>query len=270
MNIKTFFKNTPLALAVVLFGMTASYAQQPVIQVPATCNVVVAGTGTGAVTGLGGKVGDGGIVTMPDPFDFTTTPIVGPDCLLPNTIYTYSIDKIASDNANDAMGFDKYFWSGIPAGAINIYTSADESSITFKTGGTVAPFTLKCGFGRANDWDVSATNNPSAFVTKAVGASISIPSFTGGTPPPTCLATGITTFNVVIPTTSVISTNTYTWTAPGTSWLLTSSGAISGQNLTVSNIDNNSGKLVLTICNGLCSPRIIEYSINRNFVASHN
>lgn len=39
--------------------------QAQLVTVPTSCNVVVAGTG--GVTGFGGKVGDGGIVTMPEP-----------------------------------------------------------------------------------------------------------------------------------------------------------------------------------------------------------
>jgi hypothetical protein len=70
-KIYSIFK-TQLLLAFVLFGAMISFAQ-PVIQVPALCNVVVAGSGTGAVTGLGGKVGNNGVVVMPDNFDDPST-----------------------------------------------------------------------------------------------------------------------------------------------------------------------------------------------------
>ena len=46
---------------------------QPVIKVPASCEVVFAGAGVGVSTGFGGIVGDGGIVIMADPFDFEGT-----------------------------------------------------------------------------------------------------------------------------------------------------------------------------------------------------
>ena len=58
-------------------------------------------------------------------------------CLLPNTQYTFSVDQIASDNANDNIGFDSYYWSGVPTSILTspgFYTSADNSSITFTTG----------------------------------------------------------------------------------------------------------------------------------------
>ena len=51
-----------LALAM---ACTLALAAQPLVTVPVACNVVV--PGTGGTTGFGGKVGDGGIVTMPDP-----------------------------------------------------------------------------------------------------------------------------------------------------------------------------------------------------------
>ncbi len=59
------WKPTLLAAGVLCGG--AAMAQ--VVTVPATCQVVVAGTG--GTLGLGGTVGNGGIVVMPDPFDIT-------------------------------------------------------------------------------------------------------------------------------------------------------------------------------------------------------
>lgn len=43
----------------------ATVTAQPLVTVPTSCEVVV--PGVGGVTGFGGKVGDGGIVTMPEP-----------------------------------------------------------------------------------------------------------------------------------------------------------------------------------------------------------
>ena len=80
-------------------------------------------------------------------------PISGSDCVSPNTTYTFSVDPIASDNAGDEIGFDKYYWSGLPEGIGNVYNSGDNSSITFTTGATVPAFTLTCCYGRANPWD---------------------------------------------------------------------------------------------------------------------
>lgn len=248
-------------VTVCLLKTMCSFAQ--LVKVPPTCEVVVAGTGTGATTGFGGVVGDGGIVVMPDPFDFpegpgdfyyiandsdvvqwellgdlsmqTDThynevvqptgavnpvnvqsynkklrptempsasqplfdprwarskgrvivtykdrkcggkmkfdifkrykhdkekslvpPILGPDCIRPNTVYTFSVDPIASDNAGDEIGFDKYYWSGIPESCTILFTAADNSAITFMTGASVPSFNLQCCYGRANGWDGDA------------------------------------------------------------------------------------------------------------------
>lgn len=376
MKIFTTFFKIQLAFAVLLLGTTLSVAQ-PVVKVPPTCEVVYTGTGAGVVAGFGGVVGDGGIVAMPDPFDFTTSagnftvglngttligwrlygdlstqtnstfnapiqssgavnplniesynkflrfaenpsllqplldtkwarskgkvvvsyfaspcnalitfeifkrytntpagtppsvvpPIVGPDCVLPNTVYTYSVDQIASDNANDAIGFDKYYWSGYPAGSTNVYTSADNSSITFTTPPVSVPaFTLQCCYGRVNPWDgdgvYTGVPTHTTCVGKSIGAQPTAPSY--NTAPPTCLNTGLTSFSVNL---NAVSGYTYAWSAPGTNWVLSPGGTPSGQTLNVSGIDNNPGTLMLTITNGLCLPVVFTYQINRTFVS---
>jgi hypothetical protein len=369
----TLLKNSivgKIACWILLFAAPAIWAQ-PVVKVPPGCTVVVTGTGAGVFLGPGGTVGNGGIVVMPDPFDFPggsgdfnvvpngttitgwsllgdisrqtanippappvqgapavgtlniesynrllrpaetsplsplsdpkwgrskgrvtlsylqapcnssitfeiykryngTTPswvppIVGPDCLLPNTTYTYSVDQIASDNATAAIGFDKYYWSGLPTGSTGVYTSADESSITFTTGPSVPASTvLTCCYGRANQWDGDAAAPHTTCVSKNIGSTPVAPNFT--TPPPPCLATGSTSFNVVMNPSSIIPGYVYTWTAPGTSWTLAQSGT-QNANVAVTGMDNNPGSLTLTINNGACLPVTFTYNINRNFVA---
>ena len=371
-NFKSLFK-TQLVMAVVLFSVALSYAQ-PVIKVPATCNVVVAGTGVGAVTGFGGQVGDGGVVLMPDPFDLSSPsgdfnyvanattvtgwtlkgdlsaqttntpptagvygagavttlniesynktlraaeyaptyplsdkkwgrskgrvrvsysascggsitfdvykvydtvlpswvpPIVGPDCLLPNTVYTYSVDQIASDNAVDAIGFDSYYWSGFPTGATNTYYSADQSSVTFKTGPSVPTFTLQCCYGRSNKWDGDGVYTaPAAHITcvsKSVAALPVAPSFI--TSPPTCHPTGVASFAIVYP--NAVAPITYTWTAPNTGWTI-NAPVVGGTNttVTVNTPNNNPGVLILTMANGSCNPVIINYQVNRSLTGT--
>lgn len=366
-NIKNYF-DLKLALAISLLFATIGVAQ-PVIQVPATCNVVVAGTGTGAVTGLGGRVGNGGIVTMPDPFDiagaggnFTyvpngTTllgwgllgdisvqtasvppaagvygsgatsplniesynknlrptespnpllptsdskwgrskgrvmvtysappcnnsitfevfkiytlvapsvvpPIIGPGCVAPNTTYTYSVDRIASDNTDDAIGFDKYYWSGYPIGAFDIYSSADRSSITFTTGPTVSPFTLQCCYGRANPWDGDAGATPSTCATKLIKVVPLAPTITPALSPTVsnCIATGTVSASYSFP---VVAGDTYLWTSTNGAWTLSQS--LVGPNWVLNinfNNDNNPGKLTLKIT-GSCNPIEFNYQINR-------
>jgi hypothetical protein len=366
------FKSKFFLLAIMLFSAAVNYAQT--VTVPANCRVVVAGTG--GVLGLGGKVGDGGMISMPDPsaagiftfnppagvvtanwnlkgdlsdytavqphgaplqpaaglqakimtynkilranssemlnptygrskgqvrvsytstgcgssmtFDvfktFTTAlpAIVGPVCLKPNTQYTYSVDRIISDNTTDNIGFDSYYWSGLPANLLNssgFYTSADNSSITFTTGATVTSFQLRCCFGRVNP--DSADGGPSTVTTSGTGTHTtcvntstllvapSEPIYT--TAPPACVPTGTVgspaIFTIVYPNAPV--GQTYTWTAPNTGWMLTQAVNTppGSTTLTINTAGNNNpGELTLTVT-GACDPAIFRYQINRSITA---
>ena len=192
-------------------------------------------------------------------------PIFGPDCVLPNTTYTYSVDPTASDNTNDEIGFDRYYWSGLPEGSFNVYNSADNSSITFTTAASISDFAIKCCYGRANAWDGDAALPVhTTCMAKKVGGQAAAPSFS--TAPPTCINTGLTSFTVVYTLPS--SPPSYIWTAPGTNWSFSTNTSGSTQTLTVSNVDNSPGTLVLTIDNeGSCLPTIIPYPVNRTFAA---
>lgn len=226
------------------------------------------------------------------PATTSTVPvIVGPTCLKPGTVYTYSVDKIVSDNANDAIGFDSYYWSGIPLAYYqnnnpDFYTSADGSSITFRTGATVAPFTLQCCYGRVNPTTLNVDGGASFFlntptgthttcVTKTLIVAPVAPVYV--TPPPTCVATGTVaapaTFSIVYP--NVPGGQTYTWTAPNTGWVDNNplvtvfTPVVAGPNttLTINTAGNNNpGELTLTIT-GTCDPVIFKYQIERNINA---
>ena len=389
-NLYKFFKTQ--LLLIVLLSASFGFAQQVVVVVPPTCNVVVAGLG--GSTGFGGKVGDGGVVAMPDPFPFQAftaqtntgvtigtwsllgdlsfkngtiplynTPITtwvgnpapiqsynktfrpsenqlpnldptwgrskgrvkltysatcggaitfevfkvyapngilpiqpsnvprivgNTTCLLPNKQYTFSVDQIASDNANDAIGFDSYYWSGIPTGANIDYYSADFSSITFTTGiGAVLNTTLKCCYGRVNPtWDGGISNSTIGFQNHDTCVSILLkpaataPSFTstltGGTlnpiPATNCLPTTSTTnqntFSVTYATPP--SLTTYVWSiVNGVGWNLSTnlnSPSTTQTTIVLTNIDNNPGTLKLTVNNG-CTSVDFVYQINRSFLA---
>jgi hypothetical protein len=210
---------------------------------------------------------------------FATIPsIVGPRCLEPNKVYTYSIDQVASDNANDNIGFDKYYWSGLPAGAVNSYFSADNSSITFTTASGPVPAlsTLKCCIGRYNTTaNADGGNGPNLTLLPANYLTCTtldlIPLTTGPsyvTAPPSCHPTGAVSFNVVypnIPATTPVTT--YTWAAPNTGWTVGAPvvGATS-TTVTVTTPNNNPGLLSLII-NGICQTVSVNYQIDRNLVA---
>ena len=364
----------------VIFSAGFSFAQQVVVQVPATCRVVVPGLGGSA--GPGGRVGDGGVVTMSDPFSFdaftaapaagvtigtwsllgdlsfknVATPLYGQaittwvnnpayiqsynktfrtsegaspsqdfwgrskgkvkltysatcggaitfevfkiyapigsppsnipriidntSCLKINTQYTFSVDQIASDNANDAIGFDSYYWSGLPTGSTIDYYSADFSSITFTTGATIPLSSdLKCCFGRANPtYDGGVSNSVANGTTiqphntcvtinlkpAAVAPAIISTTLTGGNLFPTnsynCLPTSQNSFTVNY---TPLAGSTYTWAIiNGVGWNLTTTAS----SITVTGIDNNPGSIKLTVNNG-CTPVDFIYQINRSFVA---
>lgn len=349
-SIKQFLKNLPVAI---LLWAGFAIAQQPVVQVPANCNVVVAGSGTGAVTGMGGKVGNGGVVLMPDPgngsftiidngaslsswilwgdisfsdrpaaivqsqsattsattiysynkikrdsettafarskgqvwitynnggcggrieFDIykqyddsNVPPIIGPDCWVPNTDYTYSVDQIASDNLGDEIGVDEYYWTvtnDTGSSITNIYTSADKSSITFKTLDSLSGnWQLKVCYGRGNGWDGNAGGTHTTCVTKTVGKTPTDPTMLPQlyTSTPYCLATGTNSFVVnITPETGY----TYSWTSSNPTWDLAQSGTQNSV-LTITNLDNNPGNLTLQITNGTCEPKVFTYEIKR-------
>ena len=200
--------------------------------------------------------------------------IVGPNCITAGVQCTFSVDQIASDNANDNIGFDKYYWGGLPPNT-NLYYSADNSSITF-TPTTSSTFILKCGFGRANPWDSGIDPQPAnftntTFATKTVGigpvqpGTVLVPANPLSIAFPRCIPTGTTSFSV-----AYSSAYTCTWTAPNTGWTVLPVVLNSGLSQTVTintNGLNNPGTLLLAVSNPGCTTVNFQYQINRNVVA---
>lgn len=201
--------------------------------------------------------------------DSNVPPIIGPDCWLPNRDYTYSVDQIASDNLGDEIGVDEYYWtvSNGTESISNIYTSADKSSITFKTPDSLSGnWQVKVCYGRGNGWDGNAGGTHTTCVTKTVGKTPLAPSFSPeglDISTPFCLPTGTTSYvvNVVSPDPGF----TYQWTSSNPTWDLAHTGTPLGSTLTISNLDNNPGVLTLKITNGTCEPQVFTYEINRSF-----
>ena len=202
--------------------------------------------------------------------------IVGPSCLKPNTTYTYSVDRIVSDNTPDNIGFDSYYWSGLPNSILNsgtFYTSADTSSITFTTGTSVSAFILQCCYGKVNPntadgglSTVTATTTGlpahSTCVTKSIIVSPVAPVITPSLSASVtnCIATGTATATYSFPN---LSGQTHLWTASNPTWILTQSIGGANYNLSINfNGDNNPGKLTLKIT-GSCDPVEFNYQINR-------
>lgn len=58
-------------------------------------------------------------------------PIVGPDCWLPDSTYTYSVDQIASDNLPDGIGLDMYYWTVKDQNNTVVYDSRDPDGQSY-------------------------------------------------------------------------------------------------------------------------------------------
>ncbi|WP_298223887.1 T9SS type A sorting domain-containing protein [Flavobacterium sp.] len=225
----------------------------------------------------------------------TVPAIVGPNCLKPNTVYTYSVDKIVSDNANDAIGFDSYYWSGIPAAYYqnnnpDFYTSADGSSITFKTGATVSPITLQCCYGRVNPTTINVDGGPSFFlntpvgthttcVTKSIVAAPLQPVFSAvsanltslstmnlAVNPSACLPTGAANFTLTYPNSG--PGQSYVWTSSNPNWTFSNNTtATTTTTVTPQAGDNSPQTITLTITGNSCDPAVFTYKINRSLAA---
>lgn len=198
--------------------------------------------------------------------------IVGPPCWLAGETYTYSVDQIASDNLQDGIGIDEYYWTVASVDdplitLTNFYTSADKSSITLQTPSTIEGlWVIKCAYGRANPWDgntIPAASHTTV-VSKTIGALPAEPTYTAA--PPTCLPTGTTSFPITATAASINPDFTYTWTIQGASWTI-SQPSFSSPNITLNGVDNNPGTLILTI-EGDCEPSVYTYNINRNFTSA--
>lgn len=229
---------------------------------------------------------------------FTASPltnvpkIIGPSCLKPNTVYTYSVDPIVSDNINDAIGVDSYYWSGIPASYLppntDFYTSADVSSITFKTGASVSIINLVCCYGRVNPTANNVDGGPSTFTTLAgshstcvgkqllvaptqpafISVSANLTSLTtmnATVNPSACLPTGQNTFTLTYP--NPATGQNYAWTCTNSNWTF-SPNTTATTTLTVNTQGDNSPQTItLTITGNTCDPVIFNYKINRSFAA---
>lgn len=195
-------------------------------------------------------------------------PIVGPTCWDPNTVVTYSVDAVASDNLGDAMGTDVYYWE-VTDGSSPIppsYTSSDGSSITFTTPSVISGvWTVSCAYGRANPWDGDFIpfGSHSTVESMTIGTPVTV-SWT--TAPPTCLNTGVTTFTASV---SPIAGYNYSWAYVGSGTPSVVGSGAQNSTVTVSGMNDDPGMLVLTLTNtvGACpATQVFQYPVERNFV----
>lgn len=230
----------------------------------------------------------------------TVSQIIGPTCLQPNTDYTFSVDETMVDNPNAGIGIDRYTWrlSGFTgafapaAGGNPLYTSSDLSSFTFRTGAQVPPSgAIRCYFGEANVDPATSNSSLHAFAELKLIQATGVPVVTlsgaaTGTINP---STAISAPSICIPTTTAGTGTltftvtqqagaTYSWkfgtyngnnptNANGWNTSPAATGALpftsTGTSLTISNISNQPGTVVLTVTGSCGLPQEYTYHINR-------
>lgn len=191
--------------------------------------------------------------------------IVGPPCVQAGVECSFQVDAIASDNSDDEIGFDKYYWSELPAlvNGTQIGFSADKSAIKF-TPATDASFTLKCCIGRANPWDGGITNTRALTgtncVTKAINGAMAEPLYTTN-PNALCVPTSAdAAFTINYP----VSNYTYQWSTPTVGWTI---GTQTSASVAINtNGYHNPGILNLDII-GCNKSRRFTYNIKRSLAA---
>lgn len=223
-------------------------------------------------------------------------PIVGPNCILPNKQYTYSVDPVVSDNINSQIGIDRYLWdvsqalTGVGAGID--YYSTDSSSITFTTGNTVpANCTLICKLGQVNFQPLQTTATLQAVAMKSLQASAGVPVvtlsgaatgvITAGTP--FCINTNGSTVTPLTFTATAQPGVTYSWIfgtvgsfGSGTINNWNTSPAqpgvapytLAGNTLTIANIFNQPGAVTLVVTDACGTITNYQYYINRRLTAA--
>lgn len=223
-------------------------------------------------------------------------PVVGPDCILPNKQYTYSVDPVVSDNINSQIGIDRYQWDVSQAltgvGATVNYYSTDSSSITFTTGITVpATCTLSCKLGQVNFPPLQPTTSLQAVALKSLQAAAGVPVvtlsgaasgiITAGTP--FCINTNGSTVTPLTFSAAAQPGVTYSWifgtvgsfgsgtinnwnTAPPQPGVAPYS--LAGSSLTIANIFNQPGVVTLVVTDACGVITNYQYYINRRLTAA--
>jgi hypothetical protein len=224
--------------------------------------------------------------------------ITGPACLQPLTNYTYSVEATMQDNPFVGIGIDQYNWDFSEiTGATFQYSSTDYSSITIRTGTTVpASANLYCYHGQSNTPTArgQAPNNRTncAFSSVRLQSGIANPvvrmtsnNLTFIPSPVTLSTTGSnclafvtqpnTTTNVTFSVTQVSGLQ-YDWdfgqsgnsanfwnTNPATSGPSLPYKIVNATSITISNINNNPGTIILTVRGGCGGNQTFTYNINR-------
>ena len=127
------------------------------------------------------------------------------------------------------------------------------------------PWTITCCFGRANSWDGNAPSTPhTTCVTKVIGGQPTQPLVTISSCVP--IDPSVTSFNASV--NSPIPGYTYEWSSTNSTWTLTAGGT-AGETLTVTNLGEGPGTIILKVKNGDCSSAEFQYPVKRSFQDPH-
>ncbi len=182
-------------------------------------------------------------------------PITGPECVSAGQVVTYSVPPYVSANIlTEFIGLDEYRWT-LPTDAILLYTSADNSSVTFKAGLATSSSKISVDMGVMNMTNAFQSVLPlKQALTEPVFASA----------PPTCLPTNVTSFPIAV---TAVAGVTYEWTLPPT-WSF-KTGTENSPSITVTP-DAGPGTIRLTMKSTSvgCSEALVkDYKIDRTLSA---
>jgi Secretion system C-terminal sorting domain/PKD-like domain len=200
-------------------------------------------------------------------------PVVGPKCVSPGDTITYSVCSILSVNQNANIGIDKYEWNQATGnininGLIPVYTSGDNSSVTFVvstaisgTGasGLFTGGTLKCKFGACNG---NTSSIDIGLKTKASPVTIAGLSPIGNS---VCVPTSTNPISLIA--TPLVGTYTYSWSTNNPSWSFVSTGTGTATGASVNLNANESAGTVYLTTNGGCNVRVDTFQIKRTLAA---
>ncbi len=197
-----------------------------------------------------------------------TPPIVGPPCIAIGDTVTYSVCSIMSVNQGSNIGQDAYTWNQrkgfLPiAGLTPVYTSGDNSSVTYIVSAGYNGGTLTCQFGQCN-----AGLSSLVLGVKTKQSTVTINSAPVNPNSSTCISTATTPVSLVA-TQPAGSTYTYVWSTNNSSWTFGTgtATATSASGITVSLNANESGGAVYLKTLGGCNVRVDTFYINRTLAS---
>jgi hypothetical protein len=203
---------------------------------------------------------------------FTSTdPIIGPTCVRPGEVVTFSVKPIISSSAQIAaqIDIDKYIWKingvtvetspWLPSGNPAAYKSGDGSSVTLiapanLTGNPV----LSVSVGRCN------TLTP---VSLTLSTKANIPVFSGTIP--SCIPANSTAqFTMSVVNEAGV---TYTWSGPS-GWVFSTPVVAGGLNTVTITPNKDAGEVtvVAKATNASCESAVNKVFISRQLIAPYN